>query len=691
MWTERSTGDYDENGEVNAGDLSPLAQHLQAAVQYDDASQHNDFAFWPTGDPEAAGATNWRLARMDGDGNGQINSSDITPIAKHWKEALQGYRVYRQAPNDTDFALLPNPADAGSAFTVTKPSPPQPGQLVPVRYSFTDNQATVANLGAGIYEFYVAPYDSGSQREGISSFAVSVDITTGQIKEVPIAKLAVTPDFAGAPVVVTLDASKSFDPDGSIASYRWDLDGDGVIDYNTSTDPSPPATSSDGSVVEITPVGAGRLTAKFVQPSASYLHPAVQVVDNESLASSPASVPLGISGWKKELVDSADGGSRKLPLFASDIGADPNTGQPVVYGGPSPFIPSMVPGLYYGGRADAGTWTSEIIADPTSAAWQSATSGYQIDGFAGTGCLAWDESNQPVLPIQADAGTAFFSNQPLITAHRQVGGSWSYDWPIAPHYPAGIKYYYQNVLDTVQFSPGHFVYLIADNYVAQTPADSVASSPLLFYDNGTWHGETTPDLFRAITLDSDGSILAVKTVPYAGPTDILIFRRTAPNTWEPVPFAPINMPFTPTHVTISEHGLYRVGQFLYVAAQVYSGETLASSSFVLLTNDANGFADLLVPYGQHAPENLYIGNSVLGGYLVGDLAPSTNGYLSFQYLYRENETTVEDIALKEAASSSGVYGFARQFGPHAAFGICFDNYTSKYDHEYLCTRLDPRQ
>jgi hypothetical protein len=55
-WTERLTGDYDQNGEVNIGDLTPMAQYWQAAVSYDEPALHGGFERWPSGNPEDPGS-----------------------------------------------------------------------------------------------------------------------------------------------------------------------------------------------------------------------------------------------------------------------------------------------------------------------------------------------------------------------------------------------------------------------------------------------------------------------------------------------------------------------------------------------------------------------------------------------------------------------------------------------------------
>jgi hypothetical protein len=71
-WRHKMMGDYDQNGEVNISDLQPIAAHFN----------------------KTSASPDWDNAQAaDGDGNGEINAQDITPIAQNFGAVCDGYVV----------------------------------------------------------------------------------------------------------------------------------------------------------------------------------------------------------------------------------------------------------------------------------------------------------------------------------------------------------------------------------------------------------------------------------------------------------------------------------------------------------------------------------------------------------------------------------------------------------------------
>ncbi|MCC7477803.1 PKD domain-containing protein [bacterium] len=245
-WHERLVGDYDCNGLVSAADLTPLALNFNRRVTYLSPAQTAGIEWWPEGNAESdglpagagdplpppvsgSGAYNWASARVDGNADGVVNAQDVTAIALHWKERLDGYRVYRRAPGESSFTLLPDPGDAGAALSVGRGRAEHAysGSRRPARYEFVDSLS--AN---GPYEYYVAAYDSQSGAEGPASAAVTARLNTA-----PEARITASTQLGDAPLSVQFMAGSSTDADGDLLSFEWDLDGDGSFELGSGRDP----------------------------------------------------------------------------------------------------------------------------------------------------------------------------------------------------------------------------------------------------------------------------------------------------------------------------------------------------------------------------------------------------------------------------------------------------------------------
>ncbi len=78
---------------------------------------------------------------------------------------------------------------------------------------------------AGTYTVTLTVTDNG----GLTN-SVSRTVQVGPTNQPPVAAFSYTPAAPSVGQSITLNAAASYDPDGTITAYRWDLDGDGVDD-----------------------------------------------------------------------------------------------------------------------------------------------------------------------------------------------------------------------------------------------------------------------------------------------------------------------------------------------------------------------------------------------------------------------------------------------------------------------------
>lgn len=298
-WTEQLAGDYNMDGVVSLADITAVAQNWQQSIAYRDPAAADGISHWPTGEPEGAGAGNWRLARVDGSADGVVSLSDITTIAQQWQTRLDGYRVFRRnLGGSSSFTELPHPVETGAGAAVLRAE----AQAVPggpTRYTFTDTGITE---GAS-YEYYVVPTELATG-SGPDSNHASV---LADARVVLDAVLSADPAGGLVPFTTELSATGSEALNCSIEGAEWDLDGDGVF---------------GGSAAEQALSGQLGLLHEVTEPGSHTV--AVELV-NEFATTSRASITLHADHWYHSW--GGDGNEYAEALVAAPDGSIYGTGR----------------------------------------------------------------------------------------------------------------------------------------------------------------------------------------------------------------------------------------------------------------------------------------------------------------------------------------------------------------------------
>jgi PKD repeat protein len=240
-WFYVNPGDYDQNGIVGVTDLKPLGEHFRQAGPFDFATA---------------------LSVIDGVPDGEINISDLSPIGVNFGNRIDNYNLY----------FSTNIADTPQEYSGPSKLPPLDSQ--PLSAAQGDRQADrlffTYTVPAGQPDGFYWVRPEAANEEGAPSEGTRSNVNTGSAGSnppppnpqpdynvLPIADMHLTMSGTAVPLDVTLDASGSHDPDGTITTYQWDFEGDGLYDA-WSTSPT--------------------VTHSYNQPG-TYT-PTVQVIDN---------------------------------------------------------------------------------------------------------------------------------------------------------------------------------------------------------------------------------------------------------------------------------------------------------------------------------------------------------------------------------------------------------------------------
>ena len=101
-------------------------------------------------------------------------------------------------------------------------------------YSWNFGDGNTSTTGPVVYHQFTAPgtytVTLTVTDDGGLTNSVSHTVQVGPTNQPPVAAFNYSPPAPNVGEAITLNAAASYDPDGSITAYRWDLDGDGVDD-----------------------------------------------------------------------------------------------------------------------------------------------------------------------------------------------------------------------------------------------------------------------------------------------------------------------------------------------------------------------------------------------------------------------------------------------------------------------------
>ena len=226
QWQYHCTGDYNQDGLVALTDITPVG------IYYNLNSTD----------------TGWGTAALaDGTDDGFITVADLTPIGQNYERSITGYKVEQSDSEDGSYTTVDEVAQAsGTADPV-------------LEYTC----AIAEPVDGGWYR--VRSYHSSDESQGSASGAEQVSLLPEGINPVSVPAADV---YSGiAPLTVQLSDGGSYDSDGTIVEWLWDLDMDLLFEVDAT------ATS-------------GGYTHEYTTPGTYFAR--LKVVDNDGRSNTEA-------------------------------------------------------------------------------------------------------------------------------------------------------------------------------------------------------------------------------------------------------------------------------------------------------------------------------------------------------------------------------------------------------------------
>ena len=149
----------------------------------------------------------------------------------------------KNQPPTASFTATPSTAPTGSAIALDASASSDPdGAIAKYEWDLDGNGTYETSTGTtptASTSFATAGSRAIGLRVTDNGGATATTTRTVTIQNrAPVAAFTATPNPAAAGQVVSFNASGSSDPDGTIAKYEWDLDGNGTFETSTGTTPT---------------------------------------------------------------------------------------------------------------------------------------------------------------------------------------------------------------------------------------------------------------------------------------------------------------------------------------------------------------------------------------------------------------------------------------------------------------------
>lgn len=236
--------------------LTPVAANQPPVAQFSYSPTDPQPGQWITFDASASYDPDGTISAYEWDFNGDGVFEATGQLVYYRYMSPGSYQVTLKVTDNegatdqsTQTIVVPSPNQPPVAQFTYSPTNPQPGQwiqfdasssydpdgtIVSYQWDFDGDGAFDATGQVAYYRFMAGgtyPVRLVVTDDGGATGEVTQPVSVLVANQPPVAQFTVSPPIPTVGAPVTFDASSSYDPDGTISGYQWDLDGDGAVDH----------------------------------------------------------------------------------------------------------------------------------------------------------------------------------------------------------------------------------------------------------------------------------------------------------------------------------------------------------------------------------------------------------------------------------------------------------------------------